>query len=125
MGTKRPPLGRAALQPGRMGAVDEEDFGKCNDRKESIMKNPISHAKAQSRENIELLVLREGNRKNFSITENQIAEQVIDAAFKIHKKLGPGLLETVYEAILAYELRKRGLNLQRQVPVRLIYDEIQ
>ena len=41
--------------------------------------------------------------------ENQIATAVVDAAFKIHTALGPGLLESVYEATLEYELKKRGL----------------
>ncbi|MEX2308904.1 MAG: GxxExxY protein [Pirellulales bacterium] len=41
-------------------------------------------------------------------TENEIAKEIVDAAFKIHQRLGPGLLESVYEAILAYELRKEG-----------------
>jgi GxxExxY protein len=47
------------------------------------------------------------------MTENEIAKQVVDAAFKIHTQLGPGLLESVYEAVLAYELRKRGLRVVR------------
>jgi GxxExxY protein len=50
------------------------------------------------------------------LTENEIAKEVVDAAFKIHQRLGPGLLESVYEAILAYELRKQGLEVHRQVP---------
>ena len=49
------------------------------------------------------------------MTENEIAKQIVDAAFKIHKELGPGLLESVYEITLAYELRKRGLKVRRQV----------
>jgi len=43
------------------------------------------------------------------MTENQIATIIVDSSFKIHQSLGPGLLETVYEAALAYELTKRGL----------------
>ncbi len=43
------------------------------------------------------------------MTENEIAKVVVDAAFKIHTTLGPGLLESVYETVLAFELRKRGL----------------
>lgn len=41
--------------------------------------------------------------------ENQIAKQVVDVAFQIHTRLGPGLLESVYQKIMAHELRKRGL----------------
>jgi len=44
------------------------------------------------------------------MTENEIAKKIVDAAYHIHKRLGPGLLESVYETVLAYELKKRGLN---------------
>jgi GxxExxY protein len=56
--------------------------------------------------------------------ENPISKEVVDAAYKIHTTLGPGLLELVYEVTLAYELRKRGLSVVRQMPVALIYEEI-
>ena len=56
--------------------------------------------------------------------ENDIAAQIVDAALKIHKELGPGLLESVYEVVLAYELRKRGLGVERQVAVPIQYEEI-
>ncbi len=59
-----------------------------------------------------------------SLHENEISGIVIDAAMQIHKRLGPGLLESVYEVILAYELRKRGLHCERQVPVPIVYDSI-
>ena len=48
--------------------------------------------------------------------------QVIDAAMRVHSKLGPGLLEGAYEACLAHELRKRGLSVQTQVPLPAFYD---
>lgn len=54
-----------------------------------------------------------------------LATIVVDAALKVHRTLGPGLLESVYELCLAYELRKRGLNVQTQVQVPVIYDNIQ
>ena len=44
------------------------------------------------------------------MTENEIAKIVVDATFKIHVEIGPGLLESVYEVILAHELQKRGLK---------------
>ena len=47
----------------------------------------------------------------------EIATQVIDGAIKIHRGLGPGLLESVYEALLAQELQKRGLKVERQKPI--------
>ena len=57
-------------------------------------------------------------------TENEIAKEMVDAAFRIHQRLGPGLLESVYEIVLAYELRKRGLHVARQVPVPIVWDEL-
>jgi GxxExxY protein len=53
---------------------------------------------------------------------NEITRQIIDAAYKLHVTLGPGLLETVYEVTLCHELRKRGLRVQRQVPMAVEYD---
>jgi GxxExxY protein len=58
------------------------------------------------------------------MSENEIARIVVDAAYKIHTTIGPGLLESAYEAILAYELRKRGLLVQRQVGVPIVYEEV-
>jgi GxxExxY protein len=58
------------------------------------------------------------------MTENKIARQILDAAFAVHTKLGPGLLESVYEVVLAYELKKRGLTAERQKPMRIMYDRI-
>ena len=58
------------------------------------------------------------------MTENEIAKEIVDAAFQIHKRLGPGLLESVYEIVLAQELKKRGLRVKRQVPVAIVYDDI-
>jgi len=52
--------------------------------------------------------------------ENEIAREIVDAAYLIHTKLGPGLLESVYEAVLAHELRKRGLKVDRQVPIPIV-----
>ena len=56
--------------------------------------------------------------------ENPISQQIVDAAYQIHRTLGPGLLESVYEVVLAYELRKRGLKVERQLPVQVVYDGI-
>ncbi len=56
--------------------------------------------------------------------ENPISKEVVDAAYKIHTTLGPGLLESVYEVTMAYELRKRGLKVVRQLPVPLVYEGI-
>jgi len=58
------------------------------------------------------------------MTENEIAKQVVDAAYNLHCALGPGLLEHIYEVLLEHELKKRGLSVVRQVPVPIVYDEI-
>jgi GxxExxY protein len=58
------------------------------------------------------------------VTENEIARMVVDAAFQVHTRLGPGLLESVYEGVLAYELEKRGLRVSRQQPIPVVYDGV-
>ncbi len=57
--------------------------------------------------------------------ENEaIAKVIVNSAFKVHKELGPGLLEKVYEACLAYEISKAGFEVKRQVEVPIVYDNI-
>lgn len=51
-----------------------------------------------------------------------VAREIVDAALKVHRTLGPGLLESVYETCLAYELTRRGLRVLRQVRVPIVYD---
>ena len=58
------------------------------------------------------------------MTENEIAKIIVDAAFQIHKRIGPGLLETVYEIVLAHVLSRRGLHVDRQVPVSIEYERL-
>ena len=58
------------------------------------------------------------------MTENEVAKQVVDVAYKIHTGFGPGLLESVYETIMAYELQKRGLQVVRQQPIPVVYEDI-
>ncbi len=58
------------------------------------------------------------------MTENQIATIIVDCAFKVHNTLGPGLLETVYQAGLKYELEKRGLTVQMERPIPVYYEEV-
>ncbi len=55
---------------------------------------------------------------------NEISGQIIGAAIDVHRALGPGLLESAYEACLAFELRNRGLKVARQRPVPLIYHDV-
>jgi GxxExxY protein len=56
--------------------------------------------------------------------ENEISAVIIDVAMHIHRTLGPGLLESVYEAIMTYELQKRGLSVQRQVSIPVNWEEV-
>lgn len=58
------------------------------------------------------------------MTENDISYKIIGAAIEIHKSLGPGLLESVYEAALAFDLRELNLKVNTQVPMPLIYKNI-
>jgi GxxExxY protein len=58
------------------------------------------------------------------MTENEIGTIVVDASVAVHRALGPGLLESVYEVVLAQELRQRGLSVDRQVPVPIEYGGI-
>src|SRR5258708_14959694 len=58
------------------------------------------------------------------MTENAIAKEIVDAAFRIHTTLGPGLLESVYDAVLAYELDRRGLRTVRQQAIPVVYENV-
>lgn len=55
---------------------------------------------------------------------NQITEKIIGCAIEVHKRLGPGLLESAYEECLSYELRNAGFSIERQIPVPVVYKEI-
>ena len=57
-----------------------------------------------------------------NMSENEIAPEIVDAPFHIYKALGPGLLETLYEVILARELEGHGLNVVRQQPVPIVFE---
>jgi GxxExxY protein len=59
------------------------------------------------------------------MTHNEISGIIIEVAIKIHKELGPGLLESVYQKIMVYELRKRGLTVVEEVSVPIEWDGIQ
>src|ERR1041384_2163157 len=54
----------------------------------------------------------------------ELTEQIIGAGIKVHRALGPGLLESVYETCLAHELRQRGLKVETQVGIPVIYDGV-
>lgn len=58
------------------------------------------------------------------VLENQITETIIGCAIKVHKALGPGLLESAYQECLYYELKKAGLKVEKEKPLPLIYEEV-
>jgi GxxExxY protein len=58
------------------------------------------------------------------VHENEIAKVIVDTAYQIHSRLGPGLLESVYEAVMLYEIRKRGLQVDSQVPIPVVWEEV-
>jgi len=58
------------------------------------------------------------------MTENEIAKIIVDAAYKVHVPLGPGLLESVYEAVLTFELERRGLHVRRQQSIGIVYETL-
>ena len=59
-----------------------------------------------------------------TIETNELTHEIISAAIEVHRRLGPGLLETAYRKCLAYELRKRGFDVVEEMPIPLIYDEL-
>lgn len=73
---------------------------------------------------LELLLLRVINLKNTAMHENEISYLVIGAAIELHRKIGPGLLESAYENALAFDLREIGLHVDQQVSMPFIYKEI-
>ena len=58
------------------------------------------------------------------MTENEISKIIVNTAYNIHVKLGPGLLESVYEEIMFYELKKQGLKVDRQKPIPVFWDDM-
>ena len=65
-----------------------------------------------------------GEKKSKGMTENEISKIIVNTAYQIHSQLGPGLLESVYEEIMYYELRYQGLNVVRQKAVPVIWNEL-
>jgi GxxExxY protein len=58
------------------------------------------------------------------MTENEIGTIIVNAAIAVHRQLGPGLLESVYEIVLAYELQQHGLRVNRQMPIPIRYQDM-
>jgi len=65
-----------------------------------------------------------GGKANIGMTENEIATATLDVAFSIHRQYGPGLFESVYEELFAYEWAKTGIGFLRQHPIPLIHETI-
>jgi GxxExxY protein len=59
------------------------------------------------------------------MNENEIATKIIGVSIELHKKLGPGLLESAYESALAFDLREAGLDVKRQLPMPFVYKEVE
>jgi len=66
----------------------------------------------------------EGKLEPLSTAEEKIGKIIVNAAFEVHKRLGPGLLERVYELCFCYELKKRGLKYKRQLDIPIVYDNL-
>jgi GxxExxY protein len=58
------------------------------------------------------------------LTTNEITHEILDSAYKVHSAIGPGLLESAYRVCLAYELRKKGLKVEEEKPVPVVYEEV-
>jgi GxxExxY protein len=69
-------------------------------------------------------VRKELRKEHKEMTENELSKLVFDSALKVHQALGPGLLESAYEECLFYELKKLGLNVQKQKALPLIYEDV-
>jgi GxxExxY protein len=67
---------------------------------------------------------RRQGAKKIKLNENAIAREIVDSAVRIHRSLGPGLLESVYEAVLSHELSLRALRFVRQQDIPVIYDSV-
>jgi GxxExxY protein len=69
--------------------------------------------------------IRSMEYKPLTAEEELIGKAIVNAAYKIHKELGPGLLERVYEVCMAHELRKAGFDVKRQIDIPICYDGIE
>jgi GxxExxY protein len=65
-----------------------------------------------------------GDSENCRVILNELTERIIGAAIRVHRALGPGLLESTYEACLYHEITKSGLRVERQKPMPLVYDNV-
>lgn len=87
----------------------------------------VSKAQRKSPLSLGVLVAKRTNMTNFkplTPEEEAVGKAIVNAAFEVHKRLGPGLLEKVYEVCLSHELKKRDLFVQRQIDIPIQYDDI-
>ncbi len=88
--------------------IKAENLGKRYRRQHSVITTEVT----------------EGHGGGKGMNQNEISGQIVDAAMKVHSTLGPGVLESAYEACLAYELTQRGLHVATQIGLPLIYEEV-
>ena len=70
------------------------------------------------------ILLKLSTDKKSKMDENELSKIIVNSCFKIHSRLGPGLLESVYEAILFHELNKLGLKVERQKSIPVVWEDI-
>ena len=90
----------------------------------SFEKNPQSCAKNNLRVSLRDLRGTLRNKKNNDMNENELSNIIIGCAIEVHRKLGPGLLESAYKECLFYELVKRGILVEKEKPMPIIYKEV-
>ena len=73
---------------------------------------------------VQLILPQRRRERKVIMTENEISSKIIGACIEVHKKLGPGLIESTYEVCLAYELKLIGLEVKQQLPLPVVYKEI-
>jgi GxxExxY protein len=71
-----------------------------------------------------LTLIEEPLERYGNLNENEIAKRILDCVLTVHRRLGPGLLESAYQATLSYELVKAGLLVEQQKPLPLVYEEV-
>jgi GxxExxY protein len=102
-----------------MKARNELSFSKSPNSTSMLKARPPSVITPISR------YIEEQRALTLPVEYNTISGHIVDAAFKVHSRLGPGLLESVYERCLEYELLKKGLKVRRQVVVPVTYDTLE
>ena len=88
--------------------------------RKAAKKNPLRPGALARNKTLRFSVLA----RNKNMTENEISKIVVNTSFQIHKEIGPGLFESVYEAILFYELTQQGLKVSKQQAIPVIWKEI-